>query len=584
MSTILSLHDPADARRYYDEGTWRDDTLYALMAGHAASRPSAFALRDATRRLTWAALRDWTDAVADDLHAAGVRRGQRVGVWLPNRVEALVAFLACSRNGYVCTPSLHRNHTTAQIIGLMRRVRAAALVVQPGYGADAVRADIVAKSGEIETLRRLYALGPAGEAARAHGTDPAREAASLMALAGALPPAAPAPTIPFPPASAPPRRLIEPDRNPDKIVYLAFTSGTTGEPKGVMHSDNTLLANGRPMVADWNLGPDTVILSLSPMSHHIGTVALEQALVAGCELVLDDPPAGRSRLDWIVETGATYVMGVPTHAIDVQAAMKRAGLARLGKVAMFYMAGAPIPREVCRAFLQIGVTPQNIYGMTENGSHQYTLPSDDEETIVGTCGRANAGYEVRIFAADDPDREVPVGTVGQIGSRGGNLTLGYFADQAVTETSFNASGWFMSGDLGVLDARGCLTIMGRQKDLIIRGGHNIHPAQIEDLALAHPRIEKAAVFGVADARLGEKVCLAYIAADHAEIPADALLAHLDRAGLSRYDMPEFVIALPEFPLTPSGKILKRELVEWVKSGRVTPTPVRFGAASEEKLA
>jgi len=555
MSTILSLHDPADTRRYYDEGTWRDDTLYALMAGHAAARPGAFALRDAARRLTWAALRDWTDAVADDLHAAGVRRGQRVGVWLPNRVEALVGFLACSRNGYVCTPSLHRNHTTAQIVGLMRRVRAAALVVQPGYGADAARADIVAKSGEIETLRRLYAVERASSAA-----------------------------VPFPPANAPPRRLIEPDRNPDKIVYLAFTSGTTGEPKGVMHSDNTLLANGRPMVADWNLGPDTVILSLSPMSHHIGTVALEQALVAGCELVLDDPPTGRSRLDWIVETGATYVMGVPTHAIDVQAAMKRAGLARLGKVAMFYMAGAPIPREVCRAFLQIGVTPQNIYGMTENGSHQYTLPSDDEETIVGTCGRANAGYEVRIFAADDPDREVPVGTVGQIGSRGGNLTLGYFADQAVTEASFNASGWFMSGDLGVLDARGCLTIMGRQKDLIIRGGHNIHPAQIEDLALAHPKIEKAAVFGVADARLGEKVCLAYIAADHAEIPADALLAHLDRAGLSRYDMPEFVIALPEFPLTPSGKILKRELVEWVKSGRVTPTPVRFGAAGEERRA
>jgi acyl-CoA synthetase len=318
-----------------------------------------------------------------------------------------------------------------------------------------------------------------------------------------------------------------------------------------------------------------VILSLSPMSHHIGTVAFEQLLVCGGELVLDDPPPGLTRLDWIIESGATYVMGVPTHAIDVLAALKRTSLARLGKVATFYMAGAPIPREVCRAFLQIGVTPQNIYGMTENGSHQYTLPSDDEATIVGTCGRANAGYEVAIFAADDPDRALGPGEVGQIGSRGGNLTLGYFADQAVTEASFNASGWFMSGDLGVLDARGCLTIVGRQKDLIIRGGHNIHPAQVEDLALGHPRIEKAAAFGVADARLGEKLCLAYVATDRVEIPPDALLAHLDRAGLSRYDMPEYLIALPEFPLTPSGKILKRELVEWVKAGRITPQPVRF---------
>jgi acyl-CoA synthetase len=335
------------------------------------------------------------------------------------------------------------------------------------------------------------------------------------------------------------------------------------------------------MVADWNFGPATVILSLSPMSHHIGTVALEQMLVSGGELVLDDPPHGRSRLDWIIESGATYVMGVPTHAIDVQAAMKRAGLTKLGRVAVFYMAGSPIPREVCRGFLQIGVTPQNIYGMTENGSHQYTLPSDDEATIVGTCGRANAGYEVRIFAADDPDRAVSSGEVGQIGSRGGNLTLGYFADQAVTEASFNASGWFMSGDLGMLDERGCLTIVGRQKDLIIRGGHNIHPAHIEDLALSHPKIEKVAVFGVADARLGEKVCLAYIARDRAEILPEALLAHLDCAGLSRYDMPEFLIGLAEFPLTPSGKILKRALVDWVKSGRIAPLPVRFGAEKIE---
>jgi acyl-CoA synthetase len=563
MSTILSLHDPAIARRFYQEGTWRDDTMYGLLVQHAAARPAGFALRDGTRRLSWAALRDWVDAVADEFHEAGVQRGQRVGVWLPNRVETVVSFLACSRNGYVVCPSLHRNHTTTQIAELMRRISCAALVVQPGYGADADRTDISEALNGTGGPRRLYAVdgGPAGAAARVKQDFGAAK--------------------PFPSVDTAPRRLVEPDRNPDKIVYIAFTSGTTGEPKGVMHSDNTLLANGRPMVADWQFGPATVILSLSPMSHHIGTVALEQLLVSGGELVLDDPPAGRSRLDWIVESGATYVMGVPTHAIDVQAAMKRAGLAKLGRVAVFYMAGSPIPREVCRGFLQIGVTPQNIYGMTENGSHQYTLPSDDEETIVGTCGRANAGYEVRIFAADDPDRAVSSGEVGQIGSRGGNLTLGYFADQAVTETSFNKSGWFMSGDLGMLDARGCLTIVGRQKDLIIRGGHNIHPAQVEDVALGHPAIEKAAVFGVADARLGEKVCLAYIARDRVEIPPDALLAHLDRAGLSRYDMPEFLIALPEFPLTPSGKILKRALVEWVKTGRIAPRPVRFGAQKIE---
>ena len=166
MSTILSLHDPADAKRYYANGTWQHDTMYALAQHHALARPDGWALRDATRRLSWAQLRDWVDAVADDLHEAGVWRGQRVGVWLPNRVEAVVAFLACSRNGYVVTPSLHRNHTTAQIVHLMRRVSAAALIGQPGYGADADRVDIFSETKGLESLRRLYSV--AGLSRMAH--------------------------------------------------------------------------------------------------------------------------------------------------------------------------------------------------------------------------------------------------------------------------------------------------------------------------------------------------------------------------------------------------------------------------------
>jgi acyl-CoA synthetase (AMP-forming)/AMP-acid ligase II len=200
-----------------------------------------------------------------------------------------------------------------------------------------------------------------------------------------------------------------------------------------MHSDNTLLANGRAMVADWRHDHATVLLSLSPMSHHIGTVALEQMMAAGFELVVNDPPRGMQPLDWALACGATYIMGVPTHAIDMLAEAKRRGLAKLGAVRLFYMAGAPIPREVAQAFLDMGITPQNIYGMTENGSHQYTLPSDDAQTIVETCGRACHGYETRIFSQENADLEVPAGTVGEIGTRGALLMLGYFDNQATTE-------------------------------------------------------------------------------------------------------------------------------------------------------
>jgi acyl-CoA synthetase len=544
-NTLLTLHDPEAARRYYAAGFWREDTFYTLLKQHTAERPNAPALRDAARRLSWAELLHAVDAVAADLDAAGLKRDERVAVWLPNRVEAVIVFLACSRQGYVCNPSLHQNYTVAEIVTLLERTQAAALFAQPGYGADAGRADIFAATAALPFLRKVYSLNDGS--------------------------AAPFPTAPGNPPPA--------ETNPDRIVYLAFTSGTTGTPKGVMHSSNTLFANARAMVADWHHDSSTILLSLSPLSHHIAIVAIAQAMAAGMELVVNQPPQGMTPLDWIVETRATYVMGVPTHAMDILAELRRRGLPQLGKVKTFYMAGSVIPREVAQAFLDRGVTPQNVYGMSENSSHQYTLPSDSPETIVGTCGKSCAAYEIRLFDQENPDIEVPQGQVGEIGGRGACLMLGYFDNQRATEDSFNRGGWFMSGDLGRFDTNGNLEIVGRKKDLIIRGGHNIHPARIEELAMRHKSVARCAAFAVADERLGEKVCLSVIwhegESDDQRPEADAMLAHLHAEGLSKYDMPEYFIAMDAYPLTASGKILKRELVEWAKSGRIAPAAMRW---------
>jgi acyl-CoA synthetase len=386
----------------------------------------------------------------------------------------------------------------------------------------------------------------------------------------------------FPPADAVLGKLPDADLNPDKIVYLAFTSGTTGMPKGVLHSDNTLLANGRAMVADWHHDDRTILFSHSPLSHHIATVAIEQSLAAGFELVVNDLPPGKKPLDWIVETNATYVMGVPTHAMDILADMKSRGMDRLGNVSIFYMAGSIIPPQTAKSFLDMGIKPQNIYGMTENGSHQYTLPHDSVEVITTTCGRACNGYETRLWNQENPDVEAKPGELGEIGTRGGLLMLGYFNNQSATENSFNASGWFLSGDLGRFDANGNLQIVGRKKDLIIRGGHNIYPAHIENLTVKHPAVLKAAAFPIADERLGERVCLAIIARDGTEIDGGLMLDHLGEHGLSKYDMPEFFICMDAFPQTASGKILKRELVELAKTGKLKPAAVRWVSPEKRK--
>jgi acyl-CoA synthetase len=539
---LLTLLNASTVAAYTASGFWGDETIYQLTARHARTRPQAWAVRDRHRRLSYAELVAAADRLAAHLAGYGIRSGQRIAVWLPSRVETAIALLACSRNGYVCCPSLHRDHTVGEIVALVDRIRAAALIAQPGYGADADRHDVFAALRDRDFLRSTWRVGPAD-------TRP------LAELAG-------------------PARQTNVSGDANQVMYLALTSGTTGEPKGVMHSDNTLLATARMMARDWQLGR-AVLYTLSPLSHNLGLGALITAIAGGGELVADDLPRGASLLDRLQETGAEFLFGVPTHAIDLLAELRVNGARQAGSVRGFRISGAAAPAPVVAELMQHGIVPQCGYGMTETCSHQYTLPDDPPERIVETCGRSCVGYEIRIWRHDDPDTEAAPGEIGEIGGRGASLMLGYFDDQKATEAAFNAQGWFMTGDLGWIDESGYLRVTGRKKDVIIRGGRNIHPARIEALALRHAAIEKAAAFPIGDARLGERVCLAVVARRDVRIDPGAILEHLAASGLPRYDMPEFLLQLSEMPLTASGKLLKRELVRQVAEARLRPLPVRY---------
>lgn len=544
---LLTLLRPSTVAAYTAAGFWGEETIYQLVARHARTTPLAPAVRDRCRRLSYSALVAAADRLSAYLAGHGIRSGQRVAVWLPSRVETAVALLACSRNGYVCCLSLHRDHTVGEIVGLVDRMRAAAVIAQPGYGADADRNNIFAELADRDFLRCTWSVDPADVDPFGELTGPAFE--------------------------------IEPSANANQVMYLPFTSGTTGEPKGVMHSDNTLLATARMMARDWRL-ERAVLHTLSPLSHNLGLGALITAFVGGGELVLHDLPRGASLLDRLQETDAEFLFGVPTHAIDVLGEMRARGAARASAVRGFRISGAAAPAPIIRALVQYGIVPQSGYGMTETCSHQYTLPDDPTERIVETCGRACAGYEIRIWRQDDPDSEA---APGEIGGRGASLMLGYFDDQQATEAAFNAQGWFMTGDLGWIDGAGYLRVTGRKKDVIIRGGRNIDPARIEALALQHDAIEKAAAFPVDDARLGERVCLAVVPRHGMPVDPAGILEHLDASGLSRRDMPEFIVELSEMPLTASGKVLKRELVRRAAEGQLQPSPLRFRTRSAARV-
>lgn len=544
MGKLLTLHSPRDARSYYLNGSWSSETMYSLLQKHAQQRPNAFAVRDPHQRLSWADLLARVEVVAHALDQAGLVRGDRVSVWLPSSVEVVIVMLACSRNGYVCNPSLHKSLTATEVAALIKEFDCRAAFVQPGYGAGADSQDTVDCLSRIESVRALFVTPPPGQ--------------EMTPSPGAY-------TFP---RGAVPTRTAAPNLESDKVVYLAFTSGTTGSPKGVMHSDNTLLANGRALVADWKQDERSVLLTLSPMSTHIGMVAIEQTLVAGCELIITDSQSGISHIDWIELTGATYIMGLPRHALDLLQEMELRGRPGLGRVSVFYMTGSPLSRDTATRFLQLGITPLNVYGMTENGSHQYTRPTDDAEVITDTCGTPCAGYEVSLWKRDDSNTPAPQGEVGEIGGRGAVLMLGYFADQVATERSFNIEGWFMTGDLGRFDERGNLEVIGRKNDLIDRGDVMIHPGRIEEFARRHSNVTAAAAFGLpADTSTGEQICLVVCTHGRAS-PVQRMREHLRLQGLTDYEMPELYAEVHELPLTASGKVLKRVLKDWIRSGRL----------------
>jgi acyl-CoA synthetase len=558
--TIATRLTPELIERYTAQGFWRDDTIYSLAKGHAARAPDSFAVRDRFRRITYRQLIDAADALAADLGKRGVTPGQRIAVWLPSRIESVVALLACSRDGLIACPSLHRDHTIGEVVELLRRTSAAALIVQDGYGADTGKRDLMEALQDVPTLKHVYRLEPLTETAPSW---PGLDRSSTAFLSRDV--------------GAEARQDRPPKSDPNSIVYLAFTSGTSGTPKGVLHSNNTLLANARQLAKDWHVDNRSVVFSLGPLSHNLGFGAQVMALATGAELVINDLPRHASLADRILETGTSFLVGVPPHAIDLLGEMRRRNLRGLGRLTGFRISGAAVPSEVVRGLIEQGIKPQSGYGMTESCSHQYTLPDDEPRLIIETSGKTCPGYELRIFSVDDPNRGVPRGTVGQIGGRGASLMLGYFDDPEATRDAFNADGWFMTGDLGSLDAEGYLRIAGRAKDIIIRGGHNIHPARIEELATRHAAVQRAAAVPVKDTRLGEKVCLAVVFRPGKSATPHELLEHLDAAGLSKFDMPEYVLTLDEIPLTPNGKMLKRAIVEDIAQGRLAPLPVRWQA-------
>ncbi|MGL4310771.1 MAG: malonate--CoA ligase [Paracoccaceae bacterium] len=446
---------------------------------------------------------------------AGLRPGDRLALQVAKSPMALAVYAACLRAGVILLP-LNPAYTAAEVAYFVNDAEARLLVCD---GDSVVALAPVAE----QTGVRLLTLNADGSG-------------SLADL-----------------AAGQPDRFATVPRGPDDLAAFLYTSGTTGRSKGAMLTHRNLTSNAEVLVQAWEFTADDVLLHALPIFHTHGLfVATNVALLAGCPMIFQP----KFDIDAVITAlpRATAMMGVPTFYTRL---LDDPRLTRelVAGMRLFISGSAPLLAETHAAFAaRTGHAVLERYGMTEtnmNTSNPYR-----GERRAGTVGLPLPGVEVRV--CDDAGRELPDGKIGVIEVRGPNVFKGYWRMPEKTAAELRANGFFISGDLGVKSADGYISIVGRQKDLIISGGFNIYPKEVEELLDALPGVMESAVIGVPHPDMGEAV-VAVIARAKGESPdPQALLAALsDR--LARFKQPRHIVIMDDLPRNTMGKVQKAAL-------------------------
>ena len=523
------------ARAARQGGHWRDQSLDVFLDRWARTRPDRIAMVDGQGRLTYEELARQVERVAHGLQAHGVERGSVVSCQLPNWNEFALVLLAAARLGAVAhpVPPIYRGRELRFMLGLLE---SRVLVVPARFRGFDYPGMVEGFRADTPGLQHVFVVrghAPAGMLPFSALTDAAWEV-----RAG--------------------RRPL-PGTDPDAVHEIVFTSGTTGEPKGVMHTVNTALVTVYRAIERLEFSERDVILMASTLGHQTGYLyGYALGMVLGATSVWMDVWDAKRAIEVIERERVTFTMGATPFLRDLTYA-ESGGLPSLR---LFISGGAPIPRPLVRdARAKLGCAISAGWGMTENGLVTCNGLRDPEDKIFGTDGIPFPGLELRVV--DEAEGDVPRGTEGELLVRGPSLFTGYFKRPAFTAEAYAADGWFRTGDRATLDADGYVSITGRSKDLIIRGGENIPVAEVEDLLYGHPKIAGVAIVAMPDPRLGERSCAVVVPRPGQSISLAEITAYLESQQLARYKFPERVEIVSEFPMTPSGKIQKYRLREIV---------------------
>lgn len=518
-------------QRWKDAGLWLGATLHGGFDEAVAAQPDKVVFITADKRYSLSEFKADSDALAAGLLGAGIGQGDIVAVQLPNWIEFCLLQIALSRIGAVVQP-IHTVFRERETWNLLSSCDSDAIVIPERYKEFSFADMVRSLMPRLPALRKIIlARGGADVRAGESRLDDliAEGRQNLQRLASVAPTA-------------------------DDVYYLNFTSGTEGTPKGFLHVHDAVVSIHKRLIK--LLPADTVMLTCSPMTHTFGHFEMYYTYLGGLPMVLVDRYDPTEILEQIQRERVTKLSGTPAHFFGLLH-HRDFGKYDTSSVKSVAVGGARSSPDLIADLGRVwGVKSANTYGMGETIIHTRTVPDDPAEKVRTTVGRPIHGVELKIVDQQNRAAIQPAGQIGEICFRGPTLFVGYHNQADKTAATRDQEGWFYTGDLGYVDEEGYLHYVGRAKEVINRGGSKIHPKEIEDLLVQHPAIDLAAVVGMPDERLGERVCAYVVTRDGREVGVDELRDFLAQRSVTRYMHPEVVVRLDEMPMTPTGKIQK----------------------------
>tara|TARA_A100001037_G_scaffold305826_1_gene347601 strand:+ start:3428 stop:5059 length:1632 start_codon:yes stop_codon:yes gene_type:complete len=534
-----------------------DELISDRLFGIAKSDPGRELIFDPVYgRISYAQAAEQVERLAYGLRNLGIGHGDVVIIQLPNWAPFMILHMALTAIGAVTAtiPIVYREH---ELTGVIKLTEAKALVVPREFHRFDYATMAKGLRQNVSTLEHVILVG--GETADNDSGCVRYE--HLMAEPWE--------------ARGDQESLDRLKAAPGDIAALGFTSGTTGDLKGAVYDTRILHATNMGFIERYGFNEGDRIFGCSPIGHAVGfTHALRMTLTIGGGIVLQERWDPARALELLQEEKCTFMAAATPFLMDLVYHPDLEARGSLSSVKLFLCGGASIPEQLMRdaqtALPNTFTSP--LWGMTECGGVT-TCPYDaPQEKLFETDGLPCNSMELKVV---DPDgNEVPPRTDGELMARGAMVTRGYFGRPDLTSESFLEDGWFRTGDQAWMDEDGYIKITGRIKDLIIRGGVNISPADIENVLFSHPRITSAAVVGMPDPRLGERICAFVVLNEGSSLEISTVQDWMTEAGIAKPKWPERIEVVDDFPMTPSGKVQKFRLREMIaeRLSQETATP------------